>query len=282
LPGRLIELPAGRLFVTSTGEGPPLVLLHGFLVSHYYFRAVVPSLAKRYEVITVDLMGQGESDRPPPAKFTYDLPSLADSVAACLDALERPRFRLWGHSMGGGVAVTLAARHPQRVERLVVEDAAIYPVPLPLEGKIAMLPGVGKLIFKSLYSRRDLARHLKGVHRDPNLCTDEEVDYYWERFTRAGAREANYALLKMIAALPDNTGDPGRVGCPTLIVWGDEDRTTPLAHGKRLVKQIVGARLEVIGACGHRPHEARPAELLRTVEPFLAAAAAPTAVNAHV
>jgi pimeloyl-ACP methyl ester carboxylesterase len=276
-------LPTGRLFVTQRGEGPPLVLLHGYLVSHYYFRAIIPELAKSFEVITIDLPGQGESDRPSPDVFHYDLPSLASAIGACLDAIDRPRVRLYGHSTGGGVAITLAAAQPKRVERLVVEDAAIYPLPIPMVGKIALLPGVGKTIFTRLYSRRDLTNHLRGVHKDPAVCTDEELDYYWERFNRAGGREVNYAYLKMLASLADNTGDPGRIECPTLIVWGEEDRTCPLAHGKRLQKQIVGAKLEVIGACGHSPHEERPDELLRAVVPFLVGeGAAVGATAAHV
>jgi pimeloyl-ACP methyl ester carboxylesterase len=269
LPGRLVELASGRLYVHTQGSGPPLVLLHGYLVSHWYYRAVIPRLAERFEVIAIDLPGQGESDRPPPERFSYDLPSLADTIGFCLDALGKPRVRIAAHSMGGGVAITLAARQPQRVERLVLEDAAIYPLPMPIEGKLALLPGVGKLIFKSVYARRDLARHLRSVYKDPALATDELIDYYWERFNRAGARDANYALLRMLDRYADNTGDPGRIQCPTLLVWGEEDRAVPLAHGKRLVKQIPGARLEVIGSCGHSPHEERPDEYLRVVLPFL-------------
>jgi pimeloyl-ACP methyl ester carboxylesterase len=274
LPGTLIDLPPGRLFIHRSGEGPPLVLIHGYLVSHYYFKPVIAELAKRFEVIAIDLFGHGESDRPSPDTFGYDLPALADSVAAALDKLGIARARVWGHSMGGGVALTFAARHPDKVERLLLEDATVYPLPLPLQGRIVLLPLVGKLLFDNLYSRREFATFERSAYRDPALFDEAAIDYYWERFNRAGGRAALYALLKhTITALDDQTGDPARVKAPTLIVWGEEDRIVPLAHGERLAKAIQGARLEVVKACGHVPHEEGVPALLAAAVPFLVGAA---------
>lgn len=190
-------------------------------------------------------------------------------MAACLDALGKTRVRFAAHSFGGGVALTLAARMPGRVERLLLEDAVVYPLPLELKGRVALMPGIGRFLFTKVYSRRDLAAHFRSAFREPPADLDAYVDYYWERFNRANAREVNYAILRTIGALADNTGDPSRVQAPTLLVWGEEDRIVPLAHGKRLVKQVPGARLEVVGACGHSPHEERPDEWLRHALPFL-------------
>ncbi len=269
LPGRLVELPQGRMFVHQEGQGPPLVLLHGFLVSHFYFRPILEELARHFEVFALDLIGQGESDHPSPDRFSYRLPALADAVTACLDALSLPRVRLFGHSMGGAVALTLAARHPDRVHRLLLEDAAVYPLPLPLSAKLALVPGIGPILFKRLYSRADLARHFRSVYQNPSLATDELIDYYWERFNRAGARDACYALLRTLASMPEQNGDIGRVQCPLLIAWGAEDQTTPVELGRRLANELPSARFEVIPGCAHSPHEERPQELLATVLPFL-------------
>jgi pimeloyl-ACP methyl ester carboxylesterase len=266
---RLVDTPAGRIYVQRAGSGPALVLVHGYLVSQHYFRAVRPQLEQRFDVIGLDLPGHGESDRPSSDRYAYDLVSHALAVADTMDALGVRRASVWGHSMGGGVAVTLAARQPDRVERLVAEDAMLYPQPMPLRGRIALLPGIGEVLFKRLYSRRDLASYLRGVHKDPRVFTDDDADFYWERFNRPGGRDAAYAGLRQIAALDGATADPGRVRCPSLLVWGEEDRTVPLAFGRRLAKQLAGARLEVIPASGHSPHEERPAEVLRTVLPFL-------------
>ena len=283
-PGKLIDTSAGRVFVHSSGKegAPPLVLIHGMYVSHYYFKPVLTQLAERFSVTAIDLIGFGESDRPAPEKFAYDAAAQADIVDEVMGALGIASAAVVGHSMGGGVAVALAARHPARVSRLLVENGWVYPIVMPFSGRLALLPGLGGFIFKKLFSRGDLARHFRDVFKDPALATPEMIDYYWERFNRAGARAAGHAALKAFAATPDNTADPGRVKCPTLILWGEEDKLFPMAHAKRLGKQIAGAKVEVVPAAKHSPHEERPEEFLRAAIPFLEGrdvqAAAPAAV----
>jgi pimeloyl-ACP methyl ester carboxylesterase len=267
-PCRLVEVPAGRVYVRRAGAGRTLVLVHGYLVSQHDFRAVLPALEQRFDVVAVDLPGFGESDRPPPARFDYRLASQAGVLRDVMDALHIRRATVWGHSMGGGVALALAARHPERVERLVLEDAAVYPLPLPVRGRLALLPGVGEAIFHSVYTRRDLGAHLRQVHRDPRIVSDGEIDFYWERFNRPGGRAAAYAALRALASLPESP-DPPAVAAPAVVVWGEEDTQVPLAHGRRLAAQLRGAPLEVIPACGHAPHHERPDELLRALVPLL-------------
>lgn len=283
LPGKLLDLPAGRVFVHQGGDPakPPLVLIHGFLVSHWYFKPVLDELSARFSVVGIDLPGHGESDRPPPDRYAYDLAAHAATVDQAMAALGIERATVYGHSMGGGTAITLAARFPTRVERLLVEDPLLYTPPLGWDGKLALVPGLGPFLFKRIYGRRDLANHLKKAFRDETRLAEEVIDYYWERFNRAGARDAHYQFLQNLQLLADNNGDPGRIACPTLVVWGEEDRIIPLAHGRRLAKLIPGTRLVVIPACGHSPHEERPDELLREVLPFLEGreAATPTAAT---
>jgi pimeloyl-ACP methyl ester carboxylesterase len=252
-----------------------LVLLHGFMLSHHSFFPVLPRLAAAGEVIAIDLPGHGESDRPPPAHFGYDAPAFAAVVGEVLDALELPSVLLLGHSMGGGVALALAAREPARVARLVLIAPPVYPLPIPFEGKLLLAPRVGAFLWKNVLSKADIRRVMRRDDvRDPALITEEYLDYYWARFNRAGAREASYASLTALARLTNNNADPGRVRAPTLIVWGEEDRKVPLAQGKRLQRAIAGARLDVVPVCGHIPQLERPDELLRVIEPFLAEPAA--------
>jgi pimeloyl-ACP methyl ester carboxylesterase len=274
LPGRFVSTSVGRVFVHRAGAPrpatTPLVLVHGFLLSHHSFRPVLGALAAAREVIALDLPGFGESDRPPPSGYGYDAPAFADTVAEVLEVLGVGRAALLGHSMGGGVALRLAARWPERVERLVLVSAAVYPLPMPVEAKILLAPTVGGFLWKNVASRADLRRIMRRDDVcDPSLITDEYVDYWYARFCRAGAREASYAALQHIARLSSHSHDPAGVRAPTLIVWGEEDRKIPLAHGKRLARAIAGARLEVLPACGHTPQLERPDELVRLVRQFL-------------
>jgi pimeloyl-ACP methyl ester carboxylesterase len=286
LPGRFIETTAGRVFVYRAGQAragrAPLVLLHGYMLSHHSFQPILSALAAEHEVIALDLPGFGESDRPPPSRYGYDLGAFAGSVDETLRALGVERAAVMGHSMGGGVALTLAARRPERVERLVLMAAAVYPLPLPVESRLFFTPMVGAFLWKNGASRADMRRVMRRDDvRDPQVITEEYVDYYWARFNRAGAREASLATLSSLSRLSNNTADPGRVRAPTLLVWGDEDKRVPLSHGKRLSRAIVGAELRVVPACGHLPHLERTDELLRQVVPFLSATP-PAAVTTPV
>jgi pimeloyl-ACP methyl ester carboxylesterase len=271
-PGQFVDTSAGRVFVHRAGKGPALVLLHGFMMSHWIFRPVLPALAQKREVIAIDLPGFGESDKPPPDRYNYDGPAFAATVAEVMEKLGVVRADVLGHSMGGTTALTLAARHAEKVARLVLVCPAIYPLPLYPEHKL-MLTRLGPYLWKYVMAKAQMAKSWRGRHvRDPRVITDEIVDHVWTRLVRAGGREAAYAAAVALAKLSNNTADPGRVRAPTLLLWPDEDRVVPLPHGKRLVRAIPGAELRVIPACGHDAFIERPDLLLREIESFLARA----------
>jgi pimeloyl-ACP methyl ester carboxylesterase len=278
LPGRFLELDDGlRVFVHRSGPaahpaGPdtlvPLVLLHGYLDSHWGFRSILPALAERVPVVAVDLPGFGESDRP--QVFSYDVPGFAQVIHAVLDALGIRRATILGHSLGAAIALEMAARWADRVSRLVLLDAAVYPLDPPLEARLAFTPVIGPALFKRVYGRRDLRRVLRNLYfRDPRLASEEQVDYMWDRLNRPGGREAAYRTLQTIYLAPLGGERVKQVRCPALILWGDEDRAQPLASGRRLAHDLPGSLLEPIAAAGHMPHLERPREVLRRVVPFL-------------
>ncbi len=262
-----------RVHYRAAGNGPPLLLVHGYLVSQRSWDAVLPALAGRFATIALDLPGHGESDRP--GSYPYTLDAYAHTVLGLLDALGLGRVRLCGHSFGASVALAAAARAPERIERLVAVSPIAYAISFPLEGRLALLPFVGELIFKRLYSRRDLRRYFKSsVYLDPALPSEETLDHYWERFNRPGGREASYRTLQTLAyAEHALEASLSRVRCPTQLVWGAQDRIVPRAHADRL-RTALGAvhALEVIDGSGHAPQEERPEAFLATILPFLAPA----------
>jgi pimeloyl-ACP methyl ester carboxylesterase len=273
LPGRFVPTSTGRVFVHTAGSenAPPLVLLHGYLMSHWYFRALLPELARDHRVFAVDLPGYGESDNPDPARYRYDSAAYAGTVDEVMAKLGIGPARVIGHSMGGGAALTLAARFPERVERLVLVSAAVFPLAVTGVAKLLLNPTVGPFLWK-LFTKGEMRRQMLAEHfKDSRPVTDEFVDYVWERLNRAGGREAAYAAAVALGSLRANTSDPGRVRAPTLLVWPDYDRVVPLeSHGKRLERAIAGAQLRVVPDSGHNVHLERPAEFLRQLMPFLA------------
>jgi pimeloyl-ACP methyl ester carboxylesterase len=137
--GRYVEVNGISLWVATHGSGRPLVLPHGGLMSGETFGPVLPALAARHQVFTVDLQGHGRTadiDRP------LDLRLMADDVAALIDHLGLDRPDVVGFSLGGGVATMTAVRHPDKVRRLVslsanIRRSAIYPEMLAQQGQVS-------------------------------------------------------------------------------------------------------------------------------------------------
>src|SRR5262245_3073432 len=119
---RYVEAGGLRLRYVRRGSGPPLLLVHGFSSSIYTWAEALPLLAARHDVIAVDLPGFGGSEIP----ARVDSNASAEVLARVMDALGLARASLAGNSLGGALAAVTAARHPERVEKLVLIDAAGY------------------------------------------------------------------------------------------------------------------------------------------------------------
>jgi pimeloyl-ACP methyl ester carboxylesterase len=233
---------------------------------------VGPLVAAGHAVIALDLPGFGESDRPSPASYRYDVTSFSDTLLDLLDTLGVERASLVGMSLGGAVSLVTAARHPERVDRLVLVDPCVYPVTLPAEGYAVKLPVVGQFLFRLALARKNIRYRMKrDIYFDPSLVTDEWVDYVWERAQRPGGVEAAHRALEIIEDPDVVVQSIGAVRAPTLIAWGEHDQLFPVANGRRLHGQLTGSELRVIPACGHSPPEEKPDELLAAVLPFLGA-----------
>lgn len=259
---RLVQLPWGRAYVRDiglAGEDPPIVLVHGVLVTHYAFRHVAPRLATQRRVLAMDLPGCGDSDRPSPARADGYSPTwLAEALLELLGVMGLETVDLVGHSWGGTVSVCVAELAPSRVRRLVLADAACFPLPMALDGRLAALPVLGPWMLKHVFRRGDLRRYLRRATSAPELVEEEAVDVYWDRLHRDGGPEAAHAMTKQLTALEHVRDRLERIQAPTLVCWGDRDRIIPIEHGERMAELMPDARWEVIDGCGHAPAEERP------------------------
>src|SRR5262245_30157059 len=119
---RFVDTGAARLHAVVGGDGPPLLLIHGWPGSWYYWRLVMPALARDFEVVAVDQRGIGLSDKP---EEGYDAGSLANDLVGLMDALDHERFAVVGVDTGMLIGYALAADHPDRVARLAVGEAPL-------------------------------------------------------------------------------------------------------------------------------------------------------------
>ncbi|HKQ71819.1 MAG TPA: alpha/beta hydrolase, partial [Polyangiaceae bacterium] len=217
-----------------------------------------------------DLPGFGESEKPSPARYPYGIESFAEAMVDMIAGLELGRVSVVGHSLGGAAALTLAAEHPELVERLVLVGAMSYPWRLDLRSRLPLLPFFGGFMFKQLYGRGSFRRHFRdNVFASGFTLPVDRIDRYYDQFNTPAARESAHAVLHSIRDTRPIVARISRVTAPTLVVWGRRDRMFPASYGQRLAREIVGARLDVLDA-GHSPNEERPDEFVRSVSRFLA------------
>ncbi|HUX25002.1 MAG TPA: alpha/beta hydrolase [Burkholderiales bacterium] len=254
-------------------EGPrddpvPVVLLHGTSSSLHTWEGWAQALRAGRRVIRFDLPGIGLTGPPPDAD--YRIERYVHFVAAMLDELGVSRCALAGNSFGGQVAWETALAHPERVEKLILVDAAGYPFQpesLPLGFLIARIPLLNRLMEFTL-PRRVIESSLRNVYADPGKVTPELVDRYFELTLREGNRRA---LARRFAQAPAGI-HPERIAAlkvPTLILWGQRDRLIPPGDAERFHRDIAGSRLIAFDRLGHVPQEEDPLATVAAVKAFI-------------
>ncbi len=261
-------MKVGRFDVryVRTGEGPPLILIHGLASSAYTWSEVIGPLSLRFDVMALDLPGFGASSQPDDLSFA----DYGPAMVGFMDALGVEKAHLAGNSMGGAVALQMAARLSSRVDRLVLLDSAGFnlregerPFLVRLLGSQTMGLVADRLPMKRLFTRSTLSYLLK----DPARLTEERIEEYVAPFLRPGAMASARSLLR--SRIDEGfVADLGRIQAKTLVLWGRFDPWLPESHADRFVAEIKGAR-KVVLETGHMPQEEQPEEVARLIGDFL-------------
>ncbi len=249
---------------SDDGPGPVVVLLHGFPLDHTMWDAQRTSIGSVYRVIAPDLRGHGKTAAP---EGIYTIDGMADDVIETLDALGlREPLVIGGLSMGGYVALSIAARYPERLRALMLlntragadsataargrEDTAREVETADSVAKVvdAMLP---KLTAPTTPERR------------PDLVA--RVQAMMEQTTPRAVAGA----LRGMAVRPDRTAELARIAVPTLVVAGAEDQVIPLDESRQMAGSIPNARLVVIPEAGHLAPLENPAATDEAIIQFL-------------
>jgi pimeloyl-ACP methyl ester carboxylesterase len=271
-PSRFVEVNGIQVHLRD--EGPhddpvPVVLLHGTAASLHTWQGWAVALRDQRRVIRFDLPGFGLTG--PNRQNDYSTAADVLFVRALVDKLGVQRFVIAGNSLGGLIAWNVAARMPDRVDRLILVDAAGYP-PLatpqerPLALAVARIPGVRQL-FNYVLPRGLVESALRKLYGDPVKVTPELVDLYSEINRRAGDREALARRADQVR--PADLSLLKEIKAPTLILWGGRDRLLPPEMGSRFEDDIPGSKLVVFPDLGHMPMEEDPLRTAAAVRRFL-------------
>lgn len=265
------QLGDTRVRYVDVGEGPAVVLLHGFASSLETWTGVIPALQSNHRVIALDLKGFGWTARP---EGDYSPQAQARMVLALLAERGVENFAVVAHSWGSSVAMQLALMAPERVTRLALYDAWVYAEQLPTFFWWARLDGLGELLFGLYYNERPDEK-MSNAFWDPTIVNEAFVEEVEFALSRPGTRAAALAATRG-QTFEDWQDDYRQITQPTLLLWGREDAVTRLEFGERLARELSNAELVVYPRCGHFPMmEAAAASTTDLVE-FLAADLSPT------
>lgn len=253
------------------------LLLHGWPEDGSSWAAVAPLLHEAgYRVVCPDLKGFGRSDRP---RRGYDPRTLGDEIAQLIRNLHARKAVLVGHDWGGAVALATAFRHPGLVRALATVSSPFRQIDLTAAWHIPLLniPVLPELAFKvaGVPLTKALIRHT-AVVQEP--FTDEVLERYaaaisetpsgWLAYYRRLSRKAlldwSVRRVRRSTAFLREPAEPNRLRVPAVVVWGEEDRATPI-HLARRVAHDLDAELVTVPGVGHFVHEEAPEVLAKAV-----------------
>jgi pyruvate dehydrogenase E2 component (dihydrolipoamide acetyltransferase) len=241
-------------------DGDVVLLVHGYGGDQNSWLFLQEPLAARYRVYALDLPGHGTSTKD---VGEGPLSVLADAVTGVLDALGAERAHLVGHSMGGAVALAVAAQYPGRIASLTL----IAPSGFGPEINAGYLRG-----FADAQTRRELKPVVVQLFADESLVTRQLVDDLLAYKRLDGVDEALHALTDTLldgdAQRGDSAATLAAIGgaVPVAVVWGRADRIIPAAQAE----SVAGAVRHLIDGAGHMPHMERPAEVQAAIEETIA------------
>lgn len=249
----------------EAGSGEDVVLIHGSgpgVTSYANWRLVIPKLAEDFHVVAPDMVGFGYSDRPEGVK--YGLDTWADQTVGVMDALGIEKANLVGNSFGGSIALRIATKHPDRINKLVLMGS--------MGVHFEITPGLDNVWgYDGTYE--DMRKVLDYFAYSRVLVNDDLAKVRYEGSNQPGFQEAFSSMFpaprqRWVDAMTTPEEDIKALPHRALIVHGREDKVIPLSTSLRLVELLDNADLSVFSHCGHWSMIERTADFNRLVRDF--------------
>jgi pimeloyl-ACP methyl ester carboxylesterase len=293
LEHRMVETNGIRLHCAVDGDGPLVVLLHGFPECWYSWRHQIAALAPRFRVVAPDLRGYNESDKPK-GVHAYALPELVADVHGLITAFGEHEAVIVGHDWGGAIAWTFAMDHPEATRRLVVMNCphpAIFIQQLRANGRqaarswymlffqIPWLPeallGLGRARLVGAAIRRSSVRQDSITPVDLDRLRDaasrpgalrSAINYYRATLRSPEARAAWPGWLRRfvygdqpVPGVRDRLEDWPKITAPTLLIWGENDVALEKELTLGMEPLVASLQIKYIPLCGHWVQQEQPA-----------------------
>ncbi len=252
------------------GQGPVLVLLHGVASSLQTWDGWAEQLKDSFRIIRLDLPAHGLTG-PDPTRERYSTDYMVSVLDHFMNRLGIAEFSLAGNSLGGYISWNYAQAYPQKVQKLILLDAAGYPQDMPFIMNMASWPLVGELS-TLMMPRFIIGWNLKAAYGDNDKVTDRLVKRYHDLTLRKGNRSGLvdvFRTMKEQSSNPELGAGVTQVITPTLLMWGEEDDWVPLdimAQFRRDLPDVRGITYEGVG---HMPMEELPVQTARDARSFL-------------
>lgn len=273
---RFVQIEGLDVHYKVAGQSEPvLVLLHGFGASVFSWREVMGPLSEVSMVLAFDRPAFGLTERPLPDEWgdrnPYTTDFQVDLTVGMMDVLKTDKAVLIGNSAGGTIAMLTALEHPDRVQALILVDAAVYTsggssaLVRPLL-RTPQMRHIGPLIARRIRSWG--TDFLRSAWHDQTKITDA----VWEGYQKPLLADHWDRALWELTAAPQGPGvadQLDRLTLPVLVITGDDDRIVPTEQSVRLADELPNAKLVIIPNCGHVPHEECPELFLEAVTDFL-------------
>lgn len=268
-----------KLHYVTQGEGPLMLMLHGFPEFWYSWRHQIPEFAKDFKVVALDLRGYNDSDKPKDTS-AYVMSELIKDVEGVIKGLGYDKCVLVGHDWGGAIAWNFAYAHPEMVEQLIILN-------LPHPAKMAkglrtpqqllrswyiflfQLPWLPELLIQSLdYQLLEAA--FKGMAENKNAFTQADIDAYKDAVAKRGALTAMVNYYRNAFQQRMLSQDWSILEVPTLMIWGEKD----IALGKELTygtdAYVRNLQIKYISTCSHWVQQEQPQLVNQYMREFLA------------
>lgn len=258
-----------KIKYSDTGSGKPIVFIHGFGANSFTWRYLLKYFSLEYRVISIDLMGFGDSEKP--INSGYLVSDQATIVSDFIKDKNLNDVTLVGNSLGGTISLFTYFKTKDKVTNLILLNPAVYTTKkIPAYISLLQIPLLNRLALK-IGPKNFLANFaLKTIFYDDSLITRQMINNYGHNMESKGTQNALIKSVKEDAftEVDNMVKNYGDVDIPVLIIWGEEDHIINVKDGIKLQKNIPKSKLVILEDCGHLPQEELPNQTISVIDDF--------------